>query len=439
MKWLVRALVLFLVRLYYPARSSEGRARVGEAPVIFAPNHPNALLDPLVLRLAVGGPVAFLAKSTLFSNVLTRFVLGAFDAIPVYRQRDDASDRPAAASREDKNEATFAQCRSLLAAGGKLALFPEGTSHSDPTLKPLRTGAARIALSAEAEHGFAMRLRIVPVGLFYEAKSTFRSRAHVVFGTPISIAAYRDRHHADPRAAAAELTADIRRAMDDVVLQATTRELLDGATRLAFSLDEDARELGERHEHAKRLLDGYRVVSVREPARTEALVERCRRYLATMTLLGIDDPWTLEMPSMKKRTITLRAFALAFSSPFALGGALLGWIPYRLAGRVAARVTAEEDVLGTTKLLGGALFLLVAWALEASFVGLYFGLAAGLTFAPLAALLGLVALLWDESFGQARLALRALFLRRDPMVRELAAERAAIARDVSALLDVSAP
>ena len=35
----------------------------------------------------------------------------------------------------------------------------------------------------------------------------------------------------------------------------------------------------------------------------------------------------------------------------------MGWVPYRLAGEVAKRVTRDEDVLGTVKLLAGALFL----------------------------------------------------------------------------------
>lgn len=430
MSTILRALVLALVRLYYPGRTVEGRSRLGGGPVILAPNHPNALLDPIVLRLAVGGPVAFLAKSTLFANPLGRFVLGAFDAIPVYRQRDEQEG----GDRQGKNEETFARCRALLGRGGTLALFPEGTSHSDPTLKPLRTGAARIALSAEAEHAFALGLTIVPVGLFYEAKATFRSRTHVVFGEPIALAPYAARHAADERATATELTADLRAAMDGVVLQASTRELLEGATRIARAIAADAGDLPEQHEVAQRLLEGYRAASERAPQRTDALVERCRAWLDTMTLLGIEDPWALEAPKVKKRSVVVRALALVLTSPLALAGALLGFLPYRLAGRVAARVTAEDDVLGTTKLLGGALFLLVAWIAEGIAVGFAFGALAGVLFVPFAAALGLAALLWDESLGRARLALRTLVLRRDPMARALADERGAIAREVAELL-----
>src|SRR5438552_11852488 len=160
---LVRWLAEALVRLYYPTRSVEGGERIPpDKPVIFVLNHPNGLLDPLVLRVATGRPARFLAKSTLFGNPLGRLAMGAFGSIPVYR----AQEAGAQGKNVARNEESFARCRAELAANGALALFPEGVSHSDPQLRPLKTGAARIALSAEAEHDGKLGVTIVPVGLF---------------------------------------------------------------------------------------------------------------------------------------------------------------------------------------------------------------------------------------------------------------------------------
>ena len=182
---LFRRLAEALVRLYYPARIVEGRERIPSGkPLVFVLNHPNGLLDPLVLRVATGWPARFLAKSTLFANPLSRLAMDAFGSIPVYRAHE-AGGRAADASR---NDASFARCRAELAAGGALALFPEGVSHSDPQLRPLKTGAARIALSAEAEHDGMLGVTIVPVGLYYERKALFRSSVLLVVGEPISVA-----------------------------------------------------------------------------------------------------------------------------------------------------------------------------------------------------------------------------------------------------------
>ena len=108
--------------------------------------------------------------------------------------------------RADRNEATFARCRELLRRGEPLALFPEGTTHSHSMMLPLRTGAARIALSAEAEAGWQMGLQIVPVGLWYQNKTLFRSSVLVVIGEPFDLDQQATLYQADPHAAVDDLT-----------------------------------------------------------------------------------------------------------------------------------------------------------------------------------------------------------------------------------------
>ena len=110
-------------------------------PLLLLPNHPNALLDPAIVIATAGRPVRFLAKSTLFrggSGLLMR----AAGAIPVYRKQDAIQLR--------RNDETFAAVDAALARGEAICLFPEGISHSSGMLEPLRTGAARMALSAAA-------------------------------------------------------------------------------------------------------------------------------------------------------------------------------------------------------------------------------------------------------------------------------------------------
>src|SRR6185312_8955154 len=113
MAGVVRALGEALVRLYYPVRVIDGAERIPAGkPIIFVLNHPNGLLDPLVLRVATGRASRFLAKSTLFGNPLGRLAMDAFGSIPVYRAHES---KPGDANRNDE---TFARCRAELAAGG---------------------------------------------------------------------------------------------------------------------------------------------------------------------------------------------------------------------------------------------------------------------------------------------------------------------------------
>ena len=60
-----------------------------------------------------------------------------------------------------------------------MLIFPEGISHHEPQLAPIKTGAARIALSARDERGIH-DLRIVPVGLNFEDKASPRTRVLVL-------------------------------------------------------------------------------------------------------------------------------------------------------------------------------------------------------------------------------------------------------------------
>src|SRR5207237_173489 len=116
---------------------------------------------------------------------------------PTKRRRDHPNRGEG--RRQDKvstagNRETFARAREVLQRGGAIAIFPEGTTHSDPRLRELKTGAARIALGA------SIRVSIVPTGLYYTAKQTFRSSALAYFGSPILVApAPVDAHGGHPR------------------------------------------------------------------------------------------------------------------------------------------------------------------------------------------------------------------------------------------------
>src|SRR5947207_3444828 len=176
MRRAVTVLLRVLIRVFFKRIDIVDMERVpADVPVVFAVNHPNALIDPLFLLCFAPRRVAFLAKAPLFRTPLISWFVRGFDSIPVYRREDNFS--PA------QNRETFTRARETLARGGAIAIFPEGTTHSDPRLKALKTGAARIALGAALP-----RVSVVPTGLFYTSKQTFRSAAVMYFGEPIDVA-----------------------------------------------------------------------------------------------------------------------------------------------------------------------------------------------------------------------------------------------------------
>ncbi|MFZ5481960.1 MAG: 1-acyl-sn-glycerol-3-phosphate acyltransferase [Myxococcota bacterium] len=408
MSALFRRLVLALVRLYYPRVAVSG-ALPGRGPVVLVANHPNGLLDPLVLRIAAGRPVAFLAKSTFFATALGRWVMGAFDALPVYRAHEADTRR---------NEETFARCADLLGAGGWLALFPEGKSHDAPGLERLKTGAARIALATPG-------VRVVPAGLLYEEKDVFRTRVSVAFGEPI------EPHAGEPVDA---LTARIAEGLGEVVLQAEDREVWRGFVAVAGWTSEDGGEdLAAVHARAQRLADRYRALAEEDPARLGRIVAAVRHFARMLDAVGVRDPFALESPRQEGHALA----TLVATAPLAAIGAALNWIPYRAVRPVAQRLAgAHLDVVSTYKLMLGAVVMPLAWITEAAVADRLAGGWAAVGVLAIAPATGFFALRWDERVTLRREALRARWLAsaHAPLAEAVAARRAELASEVMAAL-----
>ena len=190
-----------------------------------------------------------------------------------------------------RNEETFAKCHALLNSGNVVALFPEGTTHVEPMMMPARTGAARIALSA-AESSDWRAPQIIPVGLWYENSTRFRSTVLVVPGKPVEIAAFRHRFTETPREAVHELTALLEEGLHAVVLEAETTELLKSAPFIAAWTQPDGHkpDLKARQAWAAELLDGYRKMRKADPGRLASIEGAVRQYARMLDTLGVKGP-----------------------------------------------------------------------------------------------------------------------------------------------------
>ena len=134
---IIVALLRLAMRVYFRRVEVVGIENVPRAsPVIFVLNHPNALVDPAFLLSLAPRRVSFLAKAPLFRMPVLSFLVRAMDSLPVYRRQDEGEDL-------SKNREMFVAARQLLARGGTIGICPEGVSHDEPRLRPIKTGAAR--------------------------------------------------------------------------------------------------------------------------------------------------------------------------------------------------------------------------------------------------------------------------------------------------------
>jgi 1-acyl-sn-glycerol-3-phosphate acyltransferase len=489
----ITAVLRFALRVFFRRVEVVGRGRVPrQGACLFVLNHPNGLVDPVFLLCFAPRRVSFLAKSPLFRMPVISFFVRALDSIPVYRKQDEGADT-------SRNRETFERSAELLRRGGTIAICPEGASHSEPYLLPLKTGAARIALGAASvkDEGGRMKdegravgderrgmkgevrkvkdeshrvkdesptvsassslhpssfrlhpsLKIVPAGLYYTAKTTFRSGALLYFGEPIEVGPVAlDEHGEPPRERVAELSERIAGALRSLTLNADRHEALALVARaeriFSSEEDEEGRSLERELMRRRRFVEGYAFHRQHSPARLEILERRIRQYEEELRQAGLEDPRQLSAATVSEYgrawTTLSRAALFLLLSPLALAGALVHYPAYTLAGLLATKFASEyDDILSTFKIAAALLLFPLTWLALA--VALYFfagwwGVFAGSLCAPLA---GYVALRTREELDRFLAGTRAalFFLRERSFFRRLLEERRLIRREILELGD----
>jgi len=146
-----------------------------EGGIIYTAWHPGGLIDPMLMMAALPGGLTFAAKATLFKIPILSRIMKWINVQPVQRAQD--SDAPAE-ERKKANSKLIDTLAELVANGERIAIFPEGMSHTESYAVELKTGASRILLEAHRRALDAGKPApsIVPIGLHYSDQHKFRER-----------------------------------------------------------------------------------------------------------------------------------------------------------------------------------------------------------------------------------------------------------------------
>src|SRR5678816_1280722 len=303
---MIRRLIVSILRLalrsYFQRIEVTGLDHVPPTtPTIFVLNHPNALVDPVFLLCLAPRQVSFLAKAPLFRMPVIGYLVKQLDSLPVYRRQDQGEDLA-------KNQETFIAARKLLARGGTIGICPEGVSHDEPGLRPIKTGAARISLAAVST-GEVSDLQIVPAGLYYTSKTSFRSDALLYFGKPIDVEPVTlEADGTPPREAVRVLSHRIETALREVILDAKHEEELQTTARAerifsSASYDDSGESLKTELRLQQRFIKAYSVLQQHQPERLRRLELRMIRFEEELQQAGVDPD------ELSTHRYTLRGFA----------------------------------------------------------------------------------------------------------------------------------
>ena len=402
-----------------------------EGALIFVINHPNGLIDPALVFVALPRKISFLAKSTLFRVPVISFLLKTVEALPLYRRVDAGEDI-------SKNQLTFEVCQNLLQKGGAIALFPEGVSHNASKLLPIKTGAARIALGAISvnQGEKPIELKIVPVGLFYTSKTTFRSEALLHFGEPFAVLPVElDESGQPPREAVKDLTDQIEVALRDVTVNAESEAELESANqaeKLFSSVSEGInleQSLAERFVFLKRYFSD---LSAKNETK-EDIKRRVAEYETKLREFNIEP----ENLSLSKHSFSfvfwhffVRVYLILLFLPVTIIGAILHFPAYQACKILAFYYSKHgvDDIVSTVKILAAMLFMPLTWLIVALVLYFTWDWRAGLISIPLSILSGYIALRSLEEIEDLRGWFRAvwLFYRKREIFLQLLIERRAL-------------
>lgn len=338
-------------------------------PVLLCVNHPNNFIDSLLVGAVVPRQVHSLATAALFRPGLLARFLTAMGAIPIYRRQDDPD-------KMERNVATFEACFDALELGQLIAIYPEGTTHAEPRVQRIKTGAARIALEAESRHAGRPWLTLIPAGLNFEARKSFRSRVRVAFGEPIPLAPYLDHYRDDPWKAVDALTSQIQWGMEAQVIHVERIDLAEVVRGIeALYRGDLVRELQEERGLSPKQIDVFRLsraivaavhyFKAHDPDRVERIWQRIQAYKALLAEYRIKDQAVHGQLQLSPPVKRLHRTGLALLGlPLFAYGAAVNALPYFVPRWLARKMTRKETDYATARFLSAIVFFPLFWGLE---------------------------------------------------------------------------
>lgn len=174
----VRLVVKISLSFYTKKVKVFGKEKIPKkGAVLFAVNHPNALMDPLFVTSNCSRENHYLVRADVFKKPLIKKFLGALNLMPIYRIRDGRKQL-------SNNEEVFEKCFNILKKEETLIIFPQGGHSRDRNIKPLSKGFTRIVFGA-LEQNPELEITVIPVGVTYQNSSTYPSKVCVQFGDAI--------------------------------------------------------------------------------------------------------------------------------------------------------------------------------------------------------------------------------------------------------------
>ncbi len=323
--------------------------------VLLCANHANALADAVIIQAVIPRLLHPIARSGLFKNWLLKPFMLTMQAVPVYRRQDNE-----ASTKE--NVGTFQRCYDMLGQGEVILIFPEGQSHSDPCLRPIKSGAARMILGCYKQ---GIPLTVLPIGLTFSNKGKFRSNLFIKIGEPVDLASANDGAGNEVR----QLTADIQHSIESVTINVEESEDLDFLKRVErfFAMRHGKyrhRSMALRFRALQKINHAYLQLRKHAPEQVIELKHRLHQFerLCHTWRINAYHVTIHYTPSVVTRFILHSLTILLVILPIGIWGIINSYIPFVLTRNFARLISKGTDQYDTAKMVFGLVLFPLFWA-----------------------------------------------------------------------------
>lgn len=362
--WLLKKYVQFADWLIYNKVVVTGLNNIpNNKPIIFSPNHQNALSDPLAILLNTKFQPVWLARADIFKNKTVAAILKFLKIMPVYRMRDGKENLA-------KNDETFLSSVKVLENNFALGLFPEAAHSGKRQMLVHKKAVPRIVFMAEEKSKNNLDIQIIPTGIYYSHYWKFNRNLIVNFGKPIIVNEFLDEFKQSESAATLSLRQRILDEMQKVVLEIKSTKYYDDF--------ETIRELYGKH-YLKRQNQKYTVLNLfqsdqklvkkldaleeNNPEITENIVKSAKEYVSKIRKLKIRS-WLLEKSDLNWLKIVFSKLVLIIGLPIFLFGFIFNAAPFFIIDTVTRKKIKDKGFWSTFFLVLGIILFPIFYLIE---------------------------------------------------------------------------
>ncbi len=347
--------------------------------VVFVANHPNSIMDALVMGVVTKRKVNYIGHAGLFSTKLKARFLRSCGVIPVYRPEDSPENM-------EQNVAAFEACYRTLEKGEAIGIFPEGTSDMLRKVKKVKTGAARIILETERRNNYNLGIKVLPIGLYFFSRSRFRSKVLVNVGKAIDLKTYFELNKDDNYKAVYSLTYEIQKHLERLTVNIRHEELDEFVHDIEILYQDELKkenpELTVRTKSTatdfiltQKIAECVEFFFEHEPRRVQTLQDQITVYKRKLKRLHLTDAMLKEKQSFWQliRTSAKTFGGVVWGLPLAIYGIINNSTPYFIAEYFAKKFIIERTKILSALLIGGGSAFIIFYTLQIFLVWYFFG------------------------------------------------------------------